>query len=86
MRTTPTRSNKEGFVYQELQLGRRGNRSTRGARRSDFSLFDNPIFEDQAIGFEEPEVIAEDTTFLEDYNIFGNSSFELPIVEEPPKD
>ena len=67
-------------------MGRRGNKSTRGEKRSDFSSFDNPIFEDQSTNFEGSEVNAKDIHFLEDYNIFDNSSFEIPIAEEPPKD
>lgn len=55
-------------------------------KRLDFSSFNNLIIEDQTTSFEEPEVIAEDTTFSEDYNIFGNFNSELPIVEEPPKE
>ena len=86
MRSTPTRSNKEGFIYQELQLGRRGNKSTRGEKRSNFSSFDNPIFEDHTTGFEGPKVIIEDTRFYENYNTLDNSSFESLNIEEPPKD
>ena len=82
MRRTPTRSNKEGFLYQELQPGRRGTRSARGTRRTDFSLFDNPVFEDQTIDF---EGIAKNTQFLEDFDIFDNTSSLPPIVKEPLK-
>ena len=81
MSRTPTRSNKEGFVYKELQPGRRGTRSARGVRRSYFSSFENLVFEDQ-----EPEEIAKYTNFSEDLDIFGNSSSELPVIEETPKD
>ena len=80
---TPTRSNKEGFVYQELQLGRRETRLARGIRRSNFLSFDNPIFEGQNVNF---EGIAEDTQFLEDFDIFSDTDPLSPIVEEPSKD
>ena len=39
------------------------------------------IFEDQ-----EPEEIAKDTTFSEDFDIFGNFGSELLVIEETPKE
>ena len=62
-----------------MQLGQRGN-------RSNFSSFDNPIFEDQATNFEEFEVIIEDINFSKDSSVPNSSGSELPIFEEPPKD